>query len=169
MQTKDDGKRVILRVAAPSRGPADHGRLPVMWPRHADGKMRRDGSDAASAQPHTAVDERGGLHGAPGLSAHASSRVAPGGAACGAACVGAPLSVIYRMTEERRRWRTSRDSSHRLGLQDKSADRGRVHVVGGIEVFGNLPCRRAGACPTKTNDFNGSSAIACIIAKGSRP
>jgi hypothetical protein len=165
VQTKDDGKRVILRVAAPSRGPADHGRLPVMWPRHTDGKMRRDGSDAASAQPHTAVDERGGLHGAPGLSAHASSRVAPGGAAC----VGAPLSVIYRTTEERRRWRRSSDSSHRLGRQDKSADRGRAHVVVGIEVSGNPSRRHAGARAAKASDINGPSAIARINAEGRGP
>lgn len=55
------------------------------------------------------------------------------------------------------------------GRQDKSADRGRAHVVGGIEVFGKLSCRCAGACPTKGNEFNGPGAVARTIAKGSRP
>lgn len=55
------------------------------------------------------------------------------------------------------------------GRQDKSADRGRAHVVGGIEVSADLPRRRAGALSTKSNDFNGPSAIARINAKGQRP
>lgn len=50
--------------------------------------------------------------------------------------------------------------------QDKSADRGRAHVVGGVEIFRVLSCRRAGAYPTKSKDFNGPSAIARIKAKG---
>src|SRR5215831_13601702 len=36
--------------------------------RHSDGKMRRDGIRAARVQPDFAVDERGRLHGTPGLS-----------------------------------------------------------------------------------------------------
>ena len=55
------------------------------------------------------------------------------------------------------------------GRQDKSADRGRAHVVGGIEVSGNLSLHRAGARVTMTNDFNGPSAITRINAKGPRP
>ncbi|MBV8191059.1 MAG: hypothetical protein JO339_27720 [Alphaproteobacteria bacterium] len=52
-----------------------------------------------------------------------------------------------------------------IGRQDKSADRGRAHVVGGIEISGDLWCRYAGACPTKSNDFNGPSAVARINGK----
>lgn len=55
-----------------------------------------------------------------------------------------------------------------IGRQDKSADCGRAHVVGGIKVFGNLSHHHAGACLTKSNDFSGSSAVARIIAHGSR-
>lgn len=76
MQTKDDGKRVILRVADRPKADPDHAGLLVMWLRHADGIMRRDGSNAASPQPHAAVDERGRVHVASGLSASARSRVA---------------------------------------------------------------------------------------------
>lgn len=42
--------------------------MPVMWLRPTDGKMRRDGLRAALLQRNDAVDERGNLHGAPGLS-----------------------------------------------------------------------------------------------------
>lgn len=51
------------------------------------------------------------------------------------------------------------------GRQDKSADRGRAHVVGGIEVLGNLPRHHAGALSTKINDFNSPSAIARVNAR----
>jgi len=64
-------------------------------------------------------------------------------------------------------WRCQGSPIH--GRQDKSADRGRAHVVGGIEVFRILSRRRAGAPATKTNDINGLSAVARINAKGSRP
>ena len=72
MQTKDDGKHAILPVAR-SR---DHAGMPVTLPRESDGKMRRDGSGAAwflqpGDQKHP-VDERGRVHGAPGLSAIAA-------------------------------------------------------------------------------------------------
>ena len=45
----------------------DHAGVPVMWLRHADGKLRRDGFPAALLQRICAVDERGRVHGAPGL------------------------------------------------------------------------------------------------------
>jgi hypothetical protein len=68
VQTKDDGKHAILPVAR-SR---DHAGMPVTLPRESDGKMRRDGSEVAQAlQPggeNCPVDERGRVHGAPGLS-----------------------------------------------------------------------------------------------------
>jgi hypothetical protein len=40
--------------------------LPVMWLRHAHGKMRRDGVPAADLQQLYAVNERETLHGASG-------------------------------------------------------------------------------------------------------
>jgi hypothetical protein len=49
--------------------------------------------------------------------------------------------------------------------QDKSADRGRAHVVGGIGVSSTLSLRLAGARSTRTNDFNGPSAVARLNAK----
>jgi hypothetical protein len=55
------------------------------------------------------------------------------------------------------------------GRQDKSADRGRAHVVGGIDVFGDLLRPGAGARATKTSDINGPSAITRINAEGRRP
>ena len=68
MQTKDDGKHAILPVAR-SR---DHAGMPVTLPRESDGKMRRDGSGAVwflqpGDQKHP-VNERGRVHGRPGLS-----------------------------------------------------------------------------------------------------
>ena len=69
MQTKDDGTHIILPVADALAVLSDHARLPVMMLRHSDGKVRRDGSTTATSQPDPPVAERGGLHGAPGLSA----------------------------------------------------------------------------------------------------
>jgi hypothetical protein len=68
VQIHDDGTHVILLVATPLAGRLDHAEVPVMWLRHTDGKMRRDGVRAALLQRFCAVDERGNLHGAPGLS-----------------------------------------------------------------------------------------------------
>lgn len=68
MQIHDDGTHVILRVATPRKGRLDHAKMPVMWLRHTDGKMRRDGVRAALLQRNLAVDERARVHGAPGLS-----------------------------------------------------------------------------------------------------
>ena len=64
-------------------------------------------------------------------------------------------------------WRPQRNPIH--GRQDKSADRGRAHVVGGIEVSGNPSHRHAGARAIKTSDINGASAIARINAEGAGP
>ena len=68
MQIHDDGTYVILLVATPFAERLDHARVPVMWLRHTDGKMRRDGVRAALLQQFWAVDERARVHGAPGLS-----------------------------------------------------------------------------------------------------
>lgn len=66
-------------------------------------------------------------------------------------------------------WGRREPSIHGRGRQDKSADRGRAHVVGGIDVFGDLLRPGAGARATKTSDINGPSAIARINAEGRRP
>jgi hypothetical protein len=58
VQTKDDGTHGILPVAVRALCAADHAGLPVTLLRHADGKMRRDGSDAALLRQHCPVDER---------------------------------------------------------------------------------------------------------------
>ena len=68
MQIHNDGTHVILLVATPFAGRLDHAAVPVMWLRHTDGKMRRDGLRAALLQRFCAVDERARVHGAPGLS-----------------------------------------------------------------------------------------------------
>ena len=63
-----------MLVATPFAGRLDHAAVPVMWLRHTDGKMRRDGLRAALLQRFCAVDERARVHGAPGLSRVATMR-----------------------------------------------------------------------------------------------
>jgi hypothetical protein len=79
-----------------------------MWPRESDGKMRRDGSDAAHGQPQHPVAERGGVHGAPELSPRMVERIAD------------KISVVCSSRKEKRRWRKQRPNNGRLGGQDKS-------------------------------------------------
>jgi len=74
VQIHDDGTHVILPVATPLKMRLDHAGVPVMWRRHTDGKMRRDGLRAALLQRFCAVDERARVHGAPGLSLVATLR-----------------------------------------------------------------------------------------------
>ena len=47
MQINDDGTHAILPVATHFKCTVDHAGVPVMWLRHADGKLRRDGIPAA--------------------------------------------------------------------------------------------------------------------------
>lgn len=75
VQINDDGTHAILPVATRMRCDVDHARMPVMWLRHADGKLRRDDSRAAALQPNTPVAERGRVRGAPGLAAVVDKRV----------------------------------------------------------------------------------------------
>jgi len=67
VQIKDDGTHVILPASAHRMVRSNRVGLPVIVLRHSDGKMRRGGSWAASRQRQCPVDERGRLHGAPGL------------------------------------------------------------------------------------------------------
>ena len=106
MQTKDDGKHDILPVAR-SR---DHAGMPVTLPRESDGKMRRDGSDAAHGQPQHPVAERGGVHGAPELSPRMVERIAD------------KISVVCSIRKEGRRWRKQRPNNGQLGVEDKRND-----------------------------------------------
>ena len=53
VQINDDGTHAILPVAMHFRCTLDHARMPVMWLRRSDGKLRRDGSRAVSQQPDT--------------------------------------------------------------------------------------------------------------------
>jgi len=102
VQTKDDGKHAILPVA----GQPDHAGLPVTLPRESDGNMRRDGSDVVwllqPSDEKSAVDERGGVHGAPELSPVKELLAAE------------KFRVDYRATTERRRCRRSRRTCTRL-------------------------------------------------------
>ena len=59
MQINDDGGHAILLVATHCTCKVDHAGVPVMWLRHADGKLRRDGIRAALLQRPCPVDERG--------------------------------------------------------------------------------------------------------------
>jgi hypothetical protein len=65
---------LTLPVATRLTGWLDHAGMPVMWLRHADGNVRRDGFPAALLQRQSAVDERGRVHGAPGLADRGASR-----------------------------------------------------------------------------------------------
>lgn len=75
MQINDDGTHAILPVATHVTCKLDHAGLPVMWLRHADGKLRRDGIRAALLQRTYVVAERGRVHGAPGLAVVVAQRV----------------------------------------------------------------------------------------------
>ena len=108
VQIKDDGTHAILPATRTRIGAADRVGLPVMWLRHAYGKMRHDGVPAADLQPLCAVDERGGLHGAPVLGGVVAWRAR--------ACIRGPC----RSKAEKRRWLRCRSHLDRLGRQDKS-------------------------------------------------
>jgi hypothetical protein len=117
VQIKDDGTHAILPVAAHVRCGTDHARMPVMWLRHADGKMRRDGSNAAAMQPNTAVDERGRVHSAPGPAVVAAHRVQ------------AWRRGPCRKRERKREWVIASRRHDRLRGQDKSR---KVRTVGRV-------------------------------------
>jgi len=108
VQIKDDGTHAILPVTSGTNVQPDHARVPVMLLRHSDGKMRRDGSNAASMQPNTAVAERGRLHGASGLAVVEQPR--------GPARIRAPC----RSQERNGEWVRWRKMLGRLRQQDKS-------------------------------------------------
>ena len=108
VQIKDDGTHAILPVTRRTEVQPDHARLPVMMLRHSDGKLRRDGSRAALWQPNTAVDERGRLHGAPGLAVVEQPRVR------------ARIRGPCRNQERKREWSRERRLVDRLRRQDNA-------------------------------------------------
>ena len=119
-------KTVGSTISCMRQRQADRARLPVMWPHKSDGRMRRDGSNAASMQQLQPVDERGRLHVVPDLCR--SQRL--------------PDAALKRIRlvaiEKKRRSRILTSPNPQLRRQDKSADRGRAHVVGKIEEFINV-------------------------------
>lgn len=135
MQINDDGTHAILPVATHVTCNVDHAGLPVMWLRHADGKMRRDGVRAALLQRDYAVDERGRVHGAPGLVAVVAQRVQ------------AWRRGPCRKRERKREWVRSERRHDRLRGQDKSR---KVRPVG---------------CARKRIDFNDQLNIAATRRK----
>lgn len=115
VQIKDDGTHAILPVTRRTEVQPDHARMPVMLLRHSDGKMRRDGSKAASMQPNTAVAERGRVHGAPELAAVVAHHVQ------------AWRRGPCRRKERKREWLKWYANDDRLRGQDKSR---KVRTVG---------------------------------------
>src|SRR5690349_8576576 len=108
VQIKDDGTHAILPATRTQVGAADRVGLPVMWLRHAYGKMRRDGSICSKSAANYPVAERGGLHGAPELDCVVTWRAR--------ACIRGPC----RSKAEKRTWLQCRSHLDRLGRQDKS-------------------------------------------------
>lgn len=109
MQTRNDGKHVILPAAAPIDRRPDRARLPVTMPRQSDGKLHRDGSGAATAQLKHPVAECGRVHGASELQANERKRIAE------------YRFVYYRIQKEKRRWTQSLAKHDRLRGRDKRA------------------------------------------------
>jgi hypothetical protein len=121
VQIKDDGTHAILPVTRRADVQPDHARVPVMLLRHSDGKMRRDGSNAASMQPNTAVAERGRLHGAPGLAVVEEPRVL------------ARIRGPFRNQERNGQWVRERRLVDRLRRQDKANSRSRTRRPSAVE------------------------------------
>jgi hypothetical protein len=121
VQINDDGTHAILPVATHFKCNLDHAGVPVMWLRHADGKLRRDGFPAALLQRTCAVDERGRVHGAPGLAVVVAHRVQ------------ARRRGPCRKRERKREWVRSSRRDGRLRGQDKANWRSRIRRSSAIE------------------------------------
>lgn len=130
VQINDDGTHAILPVATHLTCNVDHAGMPVTWLRHADGKMRRDGVRAALLQRFLAVDERGRVHGAPGLAVGVAHRVA------------AWRRGPCRRKERKREWLRSERQHARLRGRDK---RGSPVGPQAIDMAWVLACRSVGA------------------------
>jgi hypothetical protein len=100
-------KYVSSQSAMPIDRRPDRARMPVTMPRQSDGKLRRDGSNAAITQPKHPVDERGRVHGASDLNASRSEYAIENS------------FVYHRKRKEKRRWMQNLAKHDRLGGQDK--------------------------------------------------
>ncbi|TGQ70992.1 hypothetical protein EN829_000960 [Mesorhizobium sp. M00.F.Ca.ET.186.01.1.1] len=118
MQSDNDGTHVILPSAAPIGSRPDRARLPATLLRQCGGKVRRDGSSAATLQPKHPVAERGGLLVASELDAKTRDRSLEN------------KFVYYRGIEEKRRWKESLAKYDRLRRQDKASLRLRLALLG---------------------------------------
>jgi len=121
VQQKKDGTHAILPVATHLTCNVDHAGVPVMWLRHSHGKMRRDGFPAAQMQHVCPVDERGRVHGAPGLAAVVAHRVQVW------------RRGPCRRKERKRRWVRSSRRHDRLRGQDKANWRSQTRRSSAIE------------------------------------
>src|SRR5262249_1542122 len=93
--------------------------------RHADGKLRRDGFPAALLQRPCAVDERGRVHGAPGLAVVVAHRVQ------------AWRRGPCRKRERKRECVRPSERHARLRGQDKSR---KVRAVGWTRIVWKINC-----------------------------
>ncbi|KAB2761443.1 hypothetical protein [Brucella anthropi] len=116
MQTINDGTHAILPAATPIERRPDRARVPVTMLRQSDGKVRRDGSGAASVQPKNPVAERGRVQGALELKDRRPQRDTE------------KKSVYLRNKKEKRRWRKDQRKRRQLRGQDK----GNRHPVGSV-------------------------------------
>jgi hypothetical protein len=130
-QIKDDGTHAILAATGRTNVQPDHARVPVMWLRHSDGKMRRDGSRAALLQRPCPVAERGRPHGAPGLAAIMEPRVV------------ARIRGPCRERERNREWVRERRRHDRLLRQDKARKVRRGRSCDGADAYCNFTCMAA--------------------------
>lgn len=109
MQTRSDETHVILPAAALTNSRPNRAGLPVTLLRHSDGKMRHDGSSAATMQPNHTVAERGRLHGVSELNGQKRNRSAEN------------RFAYYRRCKDGRRSSQSIAKHNRLRWQDKRA------------------------------------------------
>lgn len=135
MQTRNDGKHVILPAAAPIDRRPNRARMPVTMPRQSDGKLHRDGSGAANMQPKHPVTECGRVHGASELHANERKRIIE------------YRFVYHRRRKEKRRWMQSLAKYDRLRGQDKGA-RGAPRSGDGISTTCRTFARGALAAAT---------------------
>ncbi|RRD21298.1 hypothetical protein ECB98_24875 [Brucellaceae bacterium VT-16-1752] len=132
MQTINDGTHAILPAATPIERRLDRARVPVTMLRQSDGKLRRDGSGAASVQPKYPVAERGRVQGALELKDRRKQRVAENNA------------VYYRSQKEKRRWRKDQRKRRQLRGQDKGTWHHAANVLENVVVCTLVRCAASG-------------------------
>ncbi len=156
MQTRNDGKHVILPAAAPIERWPDRARMPVTMPRQSDGKLHRDGSGAANMQPKHPVTECGRVRGASELHANERKRIIE------------YRFVYHRRRKEKRRWMQSLAKYDRLRGQDKGA-RGALRSGDEISTPYSSFTRCALPAPTSRKGYLCIVLSALARCAGSRP